>query len=245
VVGDIVYPTLAAAVSGAQASAAAAAGSAASAVSTANVAGALIFATAAAGIAAVALNAVFYVPLTPAGGLDIRQKTGASTSVSIGQFLPPVQNAADMTAGRLLTTSAGPAQAFRRGNIVGTVSHTAGVPTGAVVERGSNANGEFTRWADGTQICWHAFTTAALAVTVARGALFTNTAIPVPTFPAAFSSAPSVQIRGGFANNTDGWVTINGSPTATALTNGAIRAFSSISLTDDFRFGYTAIGRWF
>jgi hypothetical protein len=84
-----------------------------------------------------------------------------------------------------------------------------------------------------------------LAVTVARGALFTNTAIPVPTFPAAFSIAPAVQIRGGFANNTDGWVTINGSPTETALTNGAIRAFSSISLTDDFRFGYTAIGRWF
>lgn len=42
---------------------------------------------------------------------------------------------------------------FNRGNILGTVSQAAGVPTGAVVERGSNANGEYVRFADGTQIC--------------------------------------------------------------------------------------------
>jgi hypothetical protein len=70
----------------------------AAALSSAIAAGALIYPTASAGIAAVALNAVFYVPLTPAGGLDIRQKTGASTSVSIGQFLPPVQTTSDVTA---------------------------------------------------------------------------------------------------------------------------------------------------
>ena len=29
--------------------------------------------------------------------------------------------------------------------------------SGAIIERGSNANGEFTRWADGTQICWLRF----------------------------------------------------------------------------------------
>lgn len=38
-------------------------------------------------------------------------------------------------------------------NIVGTVSEAAGVPTGAIIESGSNANGQFIRWADGTQIC--------------------------------------------------------------------------------------------
>jgi hypothetical protein len=37
--------------------------------------------------------------------------------------------------------------------IVGTVSQTAGVPTGAVIERGSNANGNYARFADGSQIC--------------------------------------------------------------------------------------------
>lgn len=40
-----------------------------------------------------------------------------------------------------------------RSDMVGTVAQTGGQPTGAVVESGANANGEFTRWADGTQIC--------------------------------------------------------------------------------------------
>lgn len=37
------------------------------------------------------------------------------------------------------------------GNVVGTVSQSAGLPTGSVIERGSNANGEYVRYADGTQ----------------------------------------------------------------------------------------------
>ncbi len=44
-------------------------------------------------------------------------------------------------------------EAYRRGNILGAVSQAAGVPTGAVIERGSNDNGSFVRFADGTQIC--------------------------------------------------------------------------------------------
>ena len=39
-------------------------------------------------------------------------------------------------------------------NVVGTVSQSSGVPTGAVIERGGNANGGYVRFADGTQICW-------------------------------------------------------------------------------------------
>lgn len=38
-----------------------------------------------------------------------------------------------------------------RGLAVGTVSQSGGVPTGAIIERGSNVNGEFVRFADGTQ----------------------------------------------------------------------------------------------
>lgn len=40
------------------------------------------------------------------------------------------------------------------GELVGTVSQSGGVATGAILERGSNANGEYVRFADGTQICW-------------------------------------------------------------------------------------------
>ena len=42
---------------------------------------------------------------------------------------------------------------YNGGNILGTVSQSGGVPTGAIIERGSNANGGYTKFADGTLIC--------------------------------------------------------------------------------------------
>lgn len=50
---------------------------------------------------------------------------------------------------------------YQRNNILGTVSQSGGVPTGAIIERGSNANGDYVRFADGTQICWKLVTTDA------------------------------------------------------------------------------------
>jgi hypothetical protein len=40
-------------------------------------------------------------------------------------------------------------------NLIGTVSETGGAPTGAVMQLGSTANGRFTRFANGLQICTH------------------------------------------------------------------------------------------
>ena len=54
----------------------------------------------------------------------------------------------DITPGRLMRADYG----YGPGNLLGPVSETAGQPTGAVIERGSNANGTYTRLADGTQI---------------------------------------------------------------------------------------------
>ena len=44
---------------------------------------------------------------------------------------------------------------YKQNNILGTVSESGGAPTGAIIERGSNSNGEFVKYADGTMICWH------------------------------------------------------------------------------------------
>lgn len=55
-------------------------------------------------------------------------------------------------------------------DILGNVSQSGGVPTGALIETGSNANGEYTRFADGTQIC-----TNADAAVVTEPAAFTGT----------------------------------------------------------------------
>jgi hypothetical protein len=55
----------------------------------------------------------------------------------------------DTAAGRLMRADFG----YGPGNLLGPVAQVGGTPTGAVIEHGSNANGDFVRFADGTQIC--------------------------------------------------------------------------------------------
>lgn len=45
---------------------------------------------------------------------------------------------------------------YTQATIVGPVAQSEGIPTGAVVERGSTSDGDYVRWADGTQICTNA-----------------------------------------------------------------------------------------
>lgn len=49
--------------------------------------------------------------------------------------------------------AAADAEFVSRSDIVGTVSQSGGVPTGALMEYGSNANGEFWKYADGKMVC--------------------------------------------------------------------------------------------
>lgn len=67
--------------------------------------------------------------------------------------------------------------------IVAAVSQSGGVPTGGIVEYGSNANGEYMRLAGGLQICWTQLTLPFLS-TGSLGASW--------TFPAVFAAAPRV-----------------------------------------------------
>lgn len=62
--------------------------------------------------------------------------------------------------------------AYDRSNIVGTVAQSSGAPTGAVIERGSNANGEYTKFADGTMLCCRTSNHSSVAMTTAIGSLF-------------------------------------------------------------------------
>jgi hypothetical protein len=68
---------------------------------------------------------------------------------------------------------------FARDTVLGAVAQSGGVPTGRLIETGSNANGTYARWADGTQMCWqNQLSDAALDATW--------------TFPAVFIAAPEV-----------------------------------------------------
>lgn len=95
---------------------------------------------------------------------------------------------------------------FIQPSILGTVSQSAGVPTGALIERGSNANGAFVRWADGTQRCVHT-----LAAGSGAGVTW--------TFPAAFAVAPTV--TGTAIATVLSSVTLDAAPTAIAATFSA------------------------
>lgn len=88
----------------------------------------------------------------------------------------------DNTPGRLARADF----TYGPGSLLGPVGMTAGVPTGAVIERGNNANGSYTRWADGTQIC------------VVSGWTFTEEAGGTRlgggnwVYPASFANIPTV-----------------------------------------------------
>lgn len=128
------------------------------------------------------------------------------------------------------------AQVMNQSTLLGSVSQVAGVPTGAAIERGSNANGEFVRLADGTLICTRLALSTPNASTSA-GSLFRSADVAW-TFPSAFIAAPVVKAA---VDDLDAWA-VSAAPTATAVT---LRAMSSVTKAAALSLRATAIGRWF
>lgn len=120
-------------------------------------------------------------------------------------------------------------------DILGTVSQSGGVPTGALFEYGSNANGSYIRFADGTQICWHAM--ADLDCTTAAGALFISSTYTW-TLPAAFVS--NTYNLSGTHNNTTRWLV----GTAASATSATLRTISYANGTA-VSVRPVAVGRWY
>lgn len=106
-----------------------------------------------------------------------------------------------------------------------------------VVERGSNANGEYVRFADGTQIC--TFAGADQNVNTASGNMFISDALATWTYPAAFSDTPTAAGQPESASNR---VTTFLSSTSTSIGYRQMGASSSTALV---RTRLQAIGRWY
>jgi len=141
----------------------------------------------------------------------------------------------------------GPIQRVLDGSqILGTVSQSSGVPTGAVIQRGSNANGEFVRYADGTQICWKIdHELAFVNASTVRGDW---------TFPAAFSSevrSISFTLRRSSSASVPNSYRESGyldDPVGVTQTSTArLVLLSDGGMTDEgpAEVSATAIGRWF
>jgi len=116
---------------------------------------------------------------------------------------------------------------FHNRNILGTVTQTAGTPTGAMIERGNNANGEYVRFADGTQIC-------ATPIQGLASGPFTR------TWPANFAASPRVAatITAGLSMAT---VTVANNTT----TSIDVYTFNAAGAQTTAFAHLIAFGRWF
>lgn len=81
---------------------------------------------------------------------------------------------------------------YSRDSILGAVAQAAGVPTGAIIERGLNANGEYVRFADRTQICIFELNEAAYDISTAYLGGFRGGGV-IWIYPAPFAAKPAVQ----------------------------------------------------
>ena len=138
----------------------------------------------------------------------------------------------DTTAGRLMRADYG----YCPGNIIGGVGEVGGSPSGAIIERGSSVDGDFTRFADGTMICTSNVISADTNIVV--GAAF-KSATQTWTFPSGFI-APPVVSGGAVSDVANLWVSAG---QATTSVSSAV-AFAHVSATGG-SFQLTAIGRWF
>lgn len=92
--------------------------------------------------------------------------------------------------------------AYGKNNIVGAVSQSGGVPTGAIIEKGANANGDFVKFADGTLLCRTARSgTENFNATAVSGFPEINFDLPLPAaFSGRFTCAGSGYDSQGIGN---------------------------------------------
>lgn len=163
---------------------------------------------------------------------DITSITGLTTALGISQGgTGATSQSSARTALGLGSAAVAP--------ILGAVSQSGGTPTGAIIERGNNANGEYVKFADGTMFCSRKF--AINITTTATGAIFRDNA-PVGgvwTYPAVFSGNPALAT---VATSSIVWSSV----AAADATSASIVVLSPVNLSSAGSFLHTlAFGRWF
>lgn len=167
---------------------------------------------------------------------DITSLAGLTTALSVAQGGTGGATPALARAGLGLKSAA-------IADIVGTVSQASGTPTGAIIERGGNANGEYLKCADGTMMTWLTSPSSAYAVNLPAGALYRSATISQP-FPAAFVGTPAVSVMMGRPVEDT-----NKAFACLFSVSQASASFSVVCTNGSASMGLqvvvTAIGRWF
>jgi hypothetical protein len=122
---------------------------------------------------------------------------------------------------------------------VGTVSQSGGIPTGAIIESGSNANGYYIKYADGTMICRH-YASSTEAIATSNNVFGYITASTITwTYPVAFIAEPSVLGAGDGVTCSVAILTISSSSAAYVVTSVNVSSSSHRARS------LFAIGRWY
>lgn len=144
-------------------------------------------------------------------------------------------------------------QMYDQQTAVGTVSFSGSDVNGALIEAGSNSNGSYVRFADGTQICWH---TLNLGLITANGSgtrddpYRTNTTTPAAwTYPAAFASTPVVAASPWVASTAvidrASSITLGNNSTSNSQISGIYVIRTTSNNNADTAYAYLqAMGRW-
>lgn len=152
------------------------------------------------------------------------------TSVGLGN----VDNTADANKPVSAAQQAALDLKVAKSNIVGIVSQASGVPTGAIIETGSNANGVYIKYADGTMECRRSGIT--LAVTA------NTTSSIVLTFPIAFVGATITLINLDNVNSSNEF---NGYARAANSGTANFTLVNYWSVSQNYVYSYVTKGRWF
>jgi hypothetical protein len=200
-----------------------------------------------AGLGLGAVSTENVVPVTK-GGTGGTDQAGARAGLGLGSLA--LENIVPVAKGGTGGTSQATARAglglgtAAVAAILGTVSQSGGVPTGAVIERGSNSNGEFVKFADGTMICTQAFDASSMAIISAVGALYQAGQELTWTYPATFVSAPTPAPN---VYRNDGTVILGVFTRIVTSANMQWRLWSATSFAAGNVKNVTllAIGRWF
>jgi hypothetical protein len=158
-----------------------------------------------------------------------------------GMYLPTTNTVAFSTNGaeRMRIAADGKITASAGTNWVGTVAQSA---SSAVIERGSNANGEFVKFADGTMICHFSANVTDQAIDTAYGSIFQG--VRVFTFPVAFVGNPTPHNGSGSWGTGASWAGVVGAASTTAA---SMRFWdvNSRSTGTAIRLQFSAVGRWY
>lgn len=170
---------------------------------------------------------------TPAGEPYGYLLVNTISSTYVSQQFTSTQNGHVWTRSKLNGTWTTWGRVYNTVNILGTVGQSGGIPTGSILERGTNANGYYVRFADGTQIC----TTIAAAIVPPTG--ISNVWW---TFPIAFSSVNYINMTPNIGVGSDARNYVTAGTYNTLSTTQA--NFSSYMAASVGCYA-VAIGRWF